>query len=231
MKRFICTLLVLSMLMIMAACHSAKPTSPKNAIMPSELSAGQQDIIDLLSIPNNQELLLFDFNTEESYSSFEVWVEVYQDGDIINRFAGLGQQSDTDEKHNGRLAVIISQNENVYQWTLSIIQNGGRASSIGTTEIIGGSALARAYGPMNDSANIEDGKEIIIYSSLFSGANILPAYDCQSLQERPELLKEFPYVYLIKCKFSNGSSMLGASSSFPMKSHLHFLGSNSNLKQ
>lgn len=201
MKKVIYFILVFSVLTILASCASIAPTPPKNAIMSSELTAGQQEIIDLLSVPNNCALMIFDFNTYEAYRSIEIWVEVCQDGEIINRIAGLGQHSDVAEKRNGRLAVIINQNDTTYHWTLSLVENGGRASSIGTTEMTDNSMLARAYGPMDDSASIEDGKEIILYKSIFSTGSI-NAYDCQTLQEQADLLKEYPYAYLIKCKFT-----------------------------
>lgn len=204
MKKIICTLLAISMFMTITACSSTKPVSPKNAIAPAELTAEQQKILDLLSVPNDQEMMIFDFSTEESYRSFEVWVEVYQDGEVIDRPAGVNIRSGTAQKLNGYLAVIISISDNNYQWTLSVIENGAKSSHIGATQIDIGSGFGRAYGPMNGSVNIEDGKEIIIYSSTFQEANVPhAAYDEQTLMERPELLNDYPYAFLIKCKFSN----------------------------
>jgi len=60
------------------------------------------------------------------------------------------------------------------------------------------SGLSRVFGQMNEPANIEDGKEIIIYSSTFQKTNIaLNAYDAKTLQEH-KLLNEYPYVHLVK---------------------------------
>ncbi|MEG6513116.1 hypothetical protein [Desulforamulus ruminis] len=60
----------------------------------------------------------------------------------------------------------------------------------------------RLYGPEANRASIENGKEIVLYRSLFSdkGGNI---YNAQEYAERPELLEEFPYAHIIKCKFYN----------------------------
>jgi hypothetical protein len=171
--------------------------------MPAELTTEQQEIIDLLSIPNNQEPMIFDFNTEEAYLSFEVWVEVYENGELTDRPAGVSFHNDTAKKLNGKVAVVIHQNESNYQWTLSVVEDGARYSHVGTAELNMDSANGNAFGPMSNPASIETGKEIIIYSSTFAEANTPHrAYDEQTLQEQPELLKEYPAAFLIKCLFS-----------------------------
>ena len=189
-------------ILLLTACNNGG-SATKNTISSATLTAAQQEILDLLSVPNNQELMIFDFNTEESYRGFEVWVEVYQDGELIERPAGVSTYSDSAIKRNGRLAVIIIQNDNNYHWTLSVVENGTKSSHIGATLIEIEAGFGRAYGPMNGYVNIEDGKEIILYSSTFLQANIPhAAFDEQTLMERPELLNQYPYAFLIKCKFS-----------------------------
>lgn len=203
MKRLASVLLSIFTLVILASCNSAKQDSSQNSIAPIELTAEQQEIIDLLSIPNKQELMIFDFNTGESYRGFEVWVEVYQNGELIERPVEVNTHSDTAEKRNGQVAIVINQADNTYQWTLSMVENGIKYSHVGTAEIAVDARSGHSFGPMNESASIEDGKEVIIYSSMFAEANTpLRAYDQQTLQEQPELLKEYPHVYLIKCKFT-----------------------------
>jgi hypothetical protein len=193
--------------------------------MPSKLTAGQQDIIDLRSLPDDHELMIFDFNmleqqgiidlsslpddhefmvfdfdTKGLYRNIDVWVEVYQNGEMINRPAGIGVGSNKAEKQNGHLAVIISQEESIYQWTLLLVKNGDVSGHVGTMELPIGSGTARAYDAITESVNIEDGTKIIIYYSLFS--KVLHVYDHQSLQERPELLENYPHVFLITCTFT-----------------------------
>jgi len=185
------------------ACKNNGSSVLKNTVSSAILTTEQQEILDLLAVPNNQELMVFVFDTEESYRGFEVWVEVYQDGEIIERPAGVSLHSDPATKRNGRMAVMIMQNNNGYQWTLSVIENGAKSSHIGETQIEIETGLGRAYGPMSGSVNIEDGNEIIIYSSTFQEANVPhAAYDEQTLMERPELLNDYPYAFIVKCKFS-----------------------------
>jgi hypothetical protein len=204
MRKIVPALLIISMIVLFTSCNSADSVSTKNIIMPAELTAEQQEIIDLLSIPNNQKPMIFDFNTEEEYRSFEVWVEVYENGKLIDRPAGVGFHADTAKKLNGKVAVVIQQDESNYQWALSVVENdGARYSHVGTAELNLDSTNGNAFGPMNEPAIIEDGKEIIIYSSTFAEANTPHrAYDEQTLQERPELLEEYPAAFLIKCLLS-----------------------------
>ena len=203
MKKIIYILVTAAMLMSISACNTAKPVAaPKNVIMPSSLTREQQEILDLFAIADFQELMLFDFNTEESYKSIEAWVEVYHDGELVDRPAGVGRHSNIGELHDGRLAITVNQDNTTFQWTLSMVDNGSRSGHTGKSEI-DGSGLARAYGSINDPAIIEDGKEIILYSSYFSGEDLLPFYDGIYIQEHPEIISDYPYVQLIKIKFSN----------------------------
>ena len=203
MKRIIFLLLSFSVLFVVTSCNSSKPTSVANTINTATLTAEQQDIVDLLSMPGNQELLIFEFNTNEDFNHVEVWVEVYENGELVDRPAGLVTMSDSGETRNGRLAIIINQNDNVYQWTLSMVEKGGGVSHVGTATNAVSAELGRAFGAMNDPASIEDGKEIIIYSSTFQTANTPHhAFDTQTLQERPELLVDYSCAHLIKIIFT-----------------------------
>ena len=203
MKKVIAYLLVAAIAAASASCGPGRTTPSKNIVMQSELTAEQQEILDLLSIPNNHEVLLFDFNADEAFSRVEVWVEAYEYGRLVERPAGLSTVIDIGESRSGRLAVIISQNDSTFQWTISAVESSMKASHTGTAEVPSGQRLGRAYGPMDDPADIEQGKEIIIYTSTFQDAGVPHiAYDALTLQERPELLIEYPYAHLIKCAFS-----------------------------
>ena len=202
MKRTVSVMLAAAALVAFALYSYSRPASIKNSIAPSKLSTDQQDIIDLLLISGKQELCIFDFITDKPYRGIDVWVEVYKDGEIVERPAGISVYGDTAEKRDGRVAIVSDENNSAYQWTLSVLEDGGKSSHIGTTQINIEPPLARFYGAMVEPVNIEDGKEIIIYSALFSGESIVLAFDCETLEARPELLKEYPYAHLVKCKFT-----------------------------
>ena len=196
-------LIMAVMLFALSACNSADSKTPNNAIMLANLSGEQKEIINLISA--HQEVMIFVFSTDESYRGFELWVEVYKNGELIERPAGVSTYSDTAIKHNGRFAITISQYDSTYEWALTSSENGGYASHIGTWALTDDSGFTRAFGAMNDSASIENEQEIIIYSSTFLETNVAvhPAYDTQTLQERPELLTEYAYAHLIKVKFTS----------------------------
>ena len=177
----------------------AKPAPLENEIAFASLTAEQQAVVDLLSAPN-LEMLIFDFNANEAYRGIELWVETYKDGELVDRPAEVNIFSDNEKSWAGQFAIVINRNP-YYQWTLSIVENGARYSHASTKEITVEPAAARASGTIDTPVRIEDGKEIIIYQSLFSMGSIR-AYDCQTLQERPELLDDYLYSHLIKCKFT-----------------------------
>ena len=115
MKKFIPILLAIAMLAALTSCNSEKIVSPQNAVSPANLTADQQEIIELLSVPNTQEIMLFDFNTEEAYSRLDIWVEFYENGELIGQRGSLGTYLDSPETLDGRMMIMINKN----QWTLS----------------------------------------------------------------------------------------------------------------
>jgi hypothetical protein len=199
MKRIILTILLMSMLAFLVACSTSDSVLQRNVITTAILTPEQQEIVDLLSVPNSQELLIFDFNTDEAFSSVEFWVEVYENGELVDRPAGLHTVLDVANKQTGRLAVIITQNP-YYQWTLTVLNDGGRASHVSTSEVLVDSALGRGFGSIDSPVTIENGKEIILYRSFFA-SDSLNFYSTDTLQENPELLGEFLHAHIIKCRF------------------------------
>jgi hypothetical protein len=172
----------------------------KNEIVSAQLTAEQQDLISLLT-SDRQEILLFDYQTQAAYKRMEVWVEVYQDGVLTSFPAGISLGNDTACQRQGRVAVIINQNPD-FQWTITIDENGSRSTHrpSDTSGIAVDSTLSRGYGSIG-SATIENAKEIILYSSVFTDSNTTITFDSPTLAERPELLKDYAFVHLIKCKF------------------------------
>ena len=97
MKRVVIVFTVILILILLASCYISESAVPKNAIIPSVLTEDQQEILDLFSVSNSQELMLFDFNTDKTYENIEVWVEVYKYGILVERPASISSHSKTDE--------------------------------------------------------------------------------------------------------------------------------------
>jgi len=190
-------------LCIIAICFASctnEPITSKNEIAPKEMTQDQEDIVNLLS-SNEQEILLFDYKTEEAYKSMEFWVEIYENGVLIDRPSGVNLFSDEAKAFDGQLAILITQNSG-FQWTFTTSENGGRVSH--TSEPINSDydTIGRAYGPIDEPVTIEDGKEIVLYTSIFSSGGISTYSDQQMYIEQPELIENYPYVHIIKCRFT-----------------------------
>lgn len=171
-----------------------------NTIAPKALTKDQQEIVDLLSFNDKQELLFFTYHADEQYQAVDVWVEVYKDGELVEPHAGGISMMSPVDHFQGNLAIAITQNPD-FQWTFIVSEGGSKATSSGESDQHI-DAMARAFGPILDPVAIEDGEEIILYTSVFSSDGILNAYAAQTLEEEPGRLQEYDYAQIIKCKFS-----------------------------
>lgn len=212
MKKFLLSCLLIIAAGVFCSCSGdaqfilpqadLEPVQPENLIAASELTPEQQEIIDILSVPYF-EMYSYDFKTDETYHKIEVWVEEYQNGEFIGYPVKIEMVLRGKEKHEGYITIMVNQQE-ACQWTLSVLEkeleSKIRVSDFGGAEIISDSRDC-VFGPMEESLSLEDGKELIIYRALYTAGN--RGYNCQTLQENPQLLKEFPVAYLVKCKFLN----------------------------
>jgi len=200
MKKFCIMFFALCIIAISLVSCTNEPITSKNQIAPKKMTQDQEDIVNLLS-SDKQEILLFDYKTEEAYKSMEFWVEIYENGVLIDRPSGVNSFSDEAKPLNGQLAILITQNSG-FQWTFTVSENSGRISH--TSEAINADydTIGRAFGPIDEPITIENDKEIVIYTSIFSNGGI-STYSVQQIYiEQPELIKEYPYVHIIKCKFT-----------------------------
>ncbi|MFA9381872.1 MAG: hypothetical protein ACERKO_12525 [Acetanaerobacterium sp.] len=200
MKRTTTRILAILCAAVLLLCSCA-PIQPQNAISPKALTKDQQDIVDLLGA--DQEIALFSYHTQEQYLRFDVWLEIYEDGELMNAHAaGLSLMADEPKSWDGDLAMSVVQTPD-FQWTFTKMQDGSRTSSTSEPIPAPGENLGRAYGPITAPATIEDGKDIILYTSLFSSDDVLSVYAEEEYEKRPELLKEYAGAHVVKCRFSN----------------------------
>lgn len=209
MGKKVCTLTGIAVLFLsLCGCAGTPAPSPvqkASEIAPKELTQDQREILDLIG--SQQEILLFDYHTKEAYKKFEAWVEIYKDGELLEpHAASLSLRVEEKRPMNGQFAVIVTQTPD-FQWTLTTVQQhdsgSTRMSSTSDPNPVYGGTDARAFGPINSPAAIRDSKEIILYTSLFSDAGSIAFYDAEELTKRPELLKNYTYAHIIKCRFSN----------------------------
>jgi len=169
-------------------------------IEPMVLTEEQQNILNLISTPN-QEILLFNYNIDEQFTSIEFWVEVFRYGELAETVAGLRMYSQPPiQITEGQLAVTINitQNRN-FQWTISSSGGSFQNSEPWTASE---THLGRAHGPIIGPVTIENGRIIVLHTSIFSNGYISTFTDQQIYLEQPELLAEYPYVHMILARFS-----------------------------
>jgi len=198
MKKIIAILLTLCFLL--TACADGSVLIP-NRISPKTLSKDQREIIDLLS-DNSQELLLFDFKTADSYNTVKFWVDCYEHGELVNSVPGIEFYSDEAEKQSGTLAVTVHNANDTVRFGFKISTDGTRISNPGETLSLSREALACAYGPINYTAGLGAGSETALYTAIYSAGSITSYSDMQRYIDEPELLKPYPYAYIIKCRFN-----------------------------
>jgi hypothetical protein len=181
------------------------PTAPQtNTVRTMEKTAEQQEIIDLLST-GQTEVYLFDYQTDATYKRLYVWVEAYAYGDLICKPGFSGALiSDDPQSFAGRIALTFNQIPD-FSWKITIA-DGGTSSTITSSDPTGlilDSAVGRIHGPMSGSAEIEDGKEIILYSSISTASDgTVRTYSEEELANNSKLLIEYPLAILVKCVFS-----------------------------
>ena len=61
--------------------------------------------------------------------------------------------------------------------------------------------LARGYDPIDSPVEIIPGKEIVLYTSIYSDGDISSYSDKQRYVDELELIQDYPVVHIIKCKF------------------------------
>lgn len=202
-KRLVGLCLCIALFCLLTACalidalpvFEAKPAH--NTIAPKMLTKREEELLRLLSDPE-QEIYLFSYSADKDYRHLTLWVEVYKDGALIDPNAGgldiIFQE--TDKTLTGTFAVTVTHTPD-YRWKFGC--SGASSTSAPNSNYL--PEAPRGYHQIQQAQMIEPGKEIILYQSMFSG-DPSAGFTAQTFLERPELLQQYDYVHLIKCKFS-----------------------------
>lgn len=194
MKKLILLLFLCSLTTLSGCSNIEENNTAHIALM--ELSTEQQEILDLFSHPG-QEFLIFEY-TGNSFTDIEIWVEVYNYGELVGQYSTLRTFADTPMDVRP-IAISISQtNQREFQWSLSI--GGSRSTS--EPWAMEEEFLGRAFGPIREPVEIVSGQEIILYLSKFTtGGTLSTMNDLQYYLVNPESLASYTYVHLIKVRF------------------------------
>ncbi|MEY8353102.1 hypothetical protein AALB39_07030 [Lachnospiraceae bacterium 54-53] len=85
---------------LLTGCGSAV-SSAVGTIEPMKLSKDQEEVVSLFSA--QQEILLFDYDSKQKYTNFDVWVEIYHNGQLVEPEAAMLSFSDESRRWEGRL--------------------------------------------------------------------------------------------------------------------------------
>jgi hypothetical protein len=200
MRKIIIFMFTLTLMVILLVSCGETTRSNTAQISPMSLSSSQQEVLDLITRPG-QEILLFDYTLGGVLNQIEVWIEVYNYGELIEEavsFKVLGDQ--TVPLENGQLTVQINQyGNNEFRWTISTAGGSNTSSPwVGENE-----SMMNTFGTITEPVSIIDGQEIVLYVSRFTtGDSIYGGGDLQHYLEDTEILSRYTYTHIIKARFS-----------------------------
>lgn len=177
--------------------------SPQDEITLKPLNEDQKDVLSYLDSQNT--LLLFEYATEKPYQYVKFWVDVYQNGELVEpELAKMESMSDSSVAQKGKVALHIRRDPD-YHWTFTDDSSNGVFAK-------GGTGVSKLYhegsgysGVSNETHKIEEDQVMLLYSTLFGDPekSTVTYYMEQEYLDHPELLKEYSYAHLVKCCFSN----------------------------
>lgn len=194
----IMSLIISSLLMISCSNEMTQELNRKdNEIYPRELTTSEKDLLSLIGFDDTIEI--YDFETDGSFKSISIWLEVYKDGELLENRGKMLSSFDTEK---GSIAIKVNKNES-YDWRVSV-KSEGQISSMAfesADEFLKDKSYSIASSHMETTV-IENEKPMILKMFLFDSDGSTSIYGFQHYEENPELLKDYDYVYLLKGEFS-----------------------------
>lgn|GEM_PF-2038276 len=203
MKKIIVFVIVVSSFLLISCSKdiTQENSMNENKIYPRELTTSEKDLLSLIGF--NHTIEIYDFETDGTYKSISIWLEVYKDGELLEN---RGKMLSSFDSEKGSIAVKVNKND-IYDWRISV-KSEGQISSVAfesADEFLKDRSYSIASSHM-ESTEIENEKPIILKLFLFDSDGSTSIYGFQQYEENPELLKEYDYVYLLKGEFSKSKS-------------------------
>lgn len=175
----------------------------QNHISFATVSDDQRELLNMLSAVNT-EVLLFDFVKQATFTQLEVWVDVYQNGNLINQPSRIIISNENGMPSEGRVAAVASRDSGGqgFEWTLIFSEEEGVYIVDRGLSFIDDALLSRSFGAISSPVSIELTQDIILYTSLFTSGPMVSVGDQQRYLTEPELLSEIDFAYIIKARFS-----------------------------
>jgi len=199
LKPFIKTFMILLLLVLLNGCNHEKTHDniTENSIQNMQLTKEEEQIIYLIE-SDKSKFSLFNFDAKD-FNSLDIWVEIYNNGELLDKSNKISYTFISNEK-TGIIAIAIEKIPDFY-YSFSILTEGNKISSL--SEAYTNNKSSYSFGSMNKAVNINDNKEIVLYTVLFANeiGGIPILLDEQDLISSPELLMNYSIAHIIKCKF------------------------------
>ncbi|MCG8501538.1 MAG: hypothetical protein MJB12_14190 [Firmicutes bacterium] len=204
MKKIINILLCILITISTIGCTSLNVSKDSyiNELSHIRLTEEEQNIIDLVGVKSN--ISIYEYTIDDTYRSLSIWLETYKNGELLDTTPGVRTSMRVDPENKlktGKIAVVVDTTSN-YKWRISHQHANGSSSRNFTTENDFEANRNFSIGGLNEPVEIKPEVEILLDTFLFGGGNPLYTYYNQYYVENPEALKEYDYVYLLKCQFS-----------------------------
>lgn len=171
-----------------------------NQIYKTNLTQDQKDILNLVGVKNDIDI--FNYEIDAGFSTLTIWLEEYKNGELeLIRNKMVSNLFDSSE---GQIAIKVDKTSN-YNWVISHKVTGSISSSVFVTDspFETNGQFSVSSGAMNEPVELETDKEVVLKTFLFEDGKGVSIYNNQTYIEDPEVLNEYDYVYLLKCKFSD----------------------------
>ena len=193
MNKIILLICICSLAMLVGCTNTTNP--PQIALM--ELSTSQQEILDLIT-HSGQEFVFFEY-TNKAATKIEIWVEVYQYGELLGQYSNFTMFCETPMEAAPIVISIHHPNRNEFQWSIS----SGGGISLGVPWVTQREYVGRMFDSIRTPVEIIDGQEMILYLSKFTtGTTFRTMNDLQHYLVYPENLAGYTYVHIIKARFT-----------------------------
>ena len=193
-KKCVLLLLLCFLVISVGACATRDTGVAQNHIAPTSLTGEQEEFAQRISILK-QEIALFDFATDGTFSAVEVWLERYEYGVSTQQWEGVSIFLGAAHSFEGQLSIFINgAHEESTVWAFGLLVDG--AFSQNTLILPHGNQDGVPHGMTRFVAPryIEAGEEIILLENHFSREPGLPT-------EGLEMREASSYSYVLKARF------------------------------
>lgn len=112
MKRIIVINIIL-IVVLLISCNNEMSQDPNsnadanaNEIYPRALTPSEEELLSLIGF--NDSIEIYDFETDGSFKSISLWLEVYKEGALVEN---RGKMHSSFDGENGSIAVKVTKNE------------------------------------------------------------------------------------------------------------------------